>query len=132
MAPMRAVLPTTAALLALAALAGRAQPPEPVKSPRVVDPLKPPPGGILVRGGDPRDVLNQPGAVVISADEYRKILDQIEQLKKQIGPDKPEPPTACRLSGKVEARGNQEVARLTAVFEFRTGPGRTVVLLGLR
>src|SRR5205085_917794 len=47
-------------------------------------------------------------------------------------PDKPEPPSVCGRSGKVEPRGSQDVAMLRTEFQFRTTIPRATVLLGLQ
>src|SRR5712691_7899938 len=96
-------------------------PPEPLKVlPRPLDSLKFPPGTVIVITNDPKDTFQKIDAVVISPDEYKRLLEAAEQAKKQANPDKPEPPSVCRLSGKVETRGLTELVTLKAVFEFTT------------
>src|SRR5260221_14683915 len=104
--------------------AGAAAPPEPLKvPPRPLDSLKLPPGTVIIISSDPKDTFQKIDAVVISPEEYKRLLDAADQLKKQAAPDKPEPPSVCRISGKAEARGQTEVMRLRALFEFTTaGP----------
>jgi hypothetical protein len=67
-----------------------------------------------------------PKAVVLSPEEYQKLLDQIEQLKRQAKPDKPDLPSACRLTGRVEG----DLVYLQAQFEFRTDRAGALVNLG--
>jgi hypothetical protein len=108
-------------------------PSEPIKvMPRLVEAPKLPGGTLVLPSGDSKDPLKNADAVVLSAEEYRKLLDTIEQLKKQVNPDKPEIPSVCRLSGKVELRGQQDIARFQATFEFRTTMPRSVIMLGCR
>ena len=110
-----------------------ADPPEPLKvPPRPLDSLKLPPGTIIVITSDPKDTFQKIDAVVISPEEYKRLLEAADQLKKQATPDKPEPPSVCRLSGKVEMRGKADVMRLRAVFEFTTTAAKAVVPLGGR
>src|SRR5579859_473308 len=116
----------------LAALAAD-PPPETLKvPPRPLDSLKLPPGTIIVITSDPKETFQKIDAVVISPDEYKRLLDAADQLKKQANPDKPEPPSVCRLSGKVETQGLTERVTVRAVFEFTTAAPRTVVPLGGR
>jgi hypothetical protein len=99
---------------------------------RTLDPAKLPPGAVIVISDNPRDALQNVEAVVLSPEEYKKLLDAAEQARKLAAPDKPEPPSVCRLSGRVETRGAQEVAVLRAEFQFRTIAPRATVLLGLQ
>src|SRR5262245_24836910 len=102
-----------AVLLASAGTVAAADPPRPTVSepikvmPRLVEQGKSPNGVFLVPNGDSKDPLKSGDAVVLSSEEYRKLHETIEQLKKQVNPVKPEIPSICRLSGKVETRGQQ-------------------------
>jgi hypothetical protein len=71
-------------------------------------------------------------AVILSPQEYKKLLDTIEQLKQELQPPKPGIPSICRVSGRVETRGQADLARLRVVFEFRTTAPNTKVALGCR
>ncbi|HLW66950.1 MAG TPA: hypothetical protein VKS79_16665 [Gemmataceae bacterium] len=130
----------TAALIVSVLSAGTlvaADPPrpasEPIKvMPRPVDSGKLPGGALVIPNSDAKEGLKRTDAVVLSAEEYRKLLDTIEQLKKQVNPDKPEIPSVCRLSGRIELRGQQDVAKIQATFEFRTTTPRAVITLGCR
>src|SRR5262249_43334879 len=51
---------------------------------------------------------------------------QIEQLQRQINPDKPAPPGACKLSGAVAG----DVVHLRAEFEFETDKPKAKIALG--
>src|SRR5262245_21583036 len=94
---------TAAAALLLAAPAARAD--EPAKPPakadapksRALDPLKLPPGTVIVISDNPRDALQNVEAVVLTLDEYGKLLDAAEQSKRQAAADRPELPSVCRL-----------------------------------
>jgi hypothetical protein len=66
-----------------------------------------------------------PRAVVLAPDEYEKLLDQIEQLKRRLKPDKPESPSACRISGRIDG----SVAHIQAKFDIRTRTPRALVNL---
>src|SRR6266699_2590471 len=60
------------------------------------------------------------------------LLEAAEQAKRLAAPDKPEPPSVCRLSGRIESRGGKDVAILRVEFQFRTTVPRSAVLLGLQ
>src|SRR4051812_7131893 len=101
-------------LLALA-IARADDPPMPN---RTIDPSKLPPGSVIIISTNPREAFQNVNAVVLSPEEYRKLLDAADQARK--APDKPETPGVCRLSGKIESRGNRDIATLTAAYRFRT------------
>lgn len=106
--------------------------PEPAKSPpRGLDKL--PSGAVYILLDQAKDALQlDPKLVVLSPEEYRRLLDQIEQLKRQVerqrGPNRAEVelPTECKLSGRVEG----DVVRLQALFKFETRQPKTLVALG--
>src|SRR5579871_5764986 len=139
--PIRMATPTTrcaalAAALLLAVAARADEPPkppaaEPARNGRSLDALKLPPGTVILISDNPRDAVPEVGTVVLSADEYRKLRDAADQLQKLAG-DRPETVSACRLSGKVETRGTQEVVILRAEFQFRTAAPRATVSVGLQ
>jgi hypothetical protein len=127
------------ALALLAALAARAadppaKPAEPTPAPaakpesRGLDSLKLPAGAVLVIVEKTRDALQMiPDGVLLTADQYRELMDQIDQLRRQLSAGKrAETPGVCRLSGRVEG----DVVRLQAVFEFQTDRPRALVALG--
>lgn len=101
-------------------------------APRPVEEMKFPPGTVIVVRGDSREGLGKVDAVVLSPDEYRRLLDSIEQLKKQVAPDKHQIPSKCQITGQVELRGQQEVVAVHAVFEFVNSTARSTWFLGLR
>src|SRR5262245_1688753 len=115
-------------LVALVALPGGmpAQQPAPAPSADVaksaakeIDPAKLPPNAILIISQNPRDALQHPDAIILTPEEYKKLLDAADQARKLSAPGKPEPPSVCRLSGRVETRGAHDVAVLRAEFQFR-------------
>jgi hypothetical protein len=67
----------------------------------------------------------EPGAVFLTQEKYKELLDQIAALKRQAGLQK-ETPSSCKLSGRVDG----DLVRLTAEFEFRTAEPRALVSLG--
>ena len=108
---------------------------EPAKSApksRSLDPAKLPPNAVIIVSDNSKDALQNVDAVVLTPDEYKKLLEAAEQAKRLATPDKPESPSVCRLSGRIETRGTQEVAVLRAEFQFRTATPRATVLLGLQ
>lgn len=102
------------------------------KSSRTLDPAKLPPNAVIIVSDNPRDSLQNVEGVVLSPDEYKKLLEAAEQAKKISPADKPEPPSICRISGRIETRGERDVAVLKIVYEFRTTVPRTMVALGLQ
>lgn len=99
--------------------------------PRPLEDLPVPPGTIIVLR-DPRDALGSVQGVVLSAEEYRKLQETIERLRKQATPSRPRVPSLCRFSGKVETRGTQEIVALQVSFEFQASEARSTWLLGFR
>src|SRR5438132_10704992 len=100
-------------LFALGVAGFAADPPEVLKvPPHPLDGLKLPPGAIVVVSGNPRDALDKVDAVVLTPQEYKRLLDTIDQLRKQANPDKPDVPSVCRLSARVEIAGEQERVRI--------------------
>jgi hypothetical protein len=127
--PLR--LTFAALLLALAGLRAD-EPVKPAPKSRSLDPAKLPPNAVIIVSDNPRDALQNVDAVVLTPDEYKKLLDAAAEVKRLGTPDKPEPPSVCRLSGRIETRGTQDVAALRAEFQFRTTFPRSTVLLGLQ
>lgn len=102
--------------------------PEPLKvPPRSLDDFKLPAGTIVVIG-DGKDALKNVDAIVLSPEEYKKLLDTIDQLRKQTNADKPEIPGVCRLTLQLR----DAVVRVRATYEFRTSAPRSLVTLGFR
>lgn len=68
--------------------------------------------------------------VDLSSEDWKKLLEKMEQLQKQVAIRKPLPPSECKLRVKVEKRGELPVAAVTAVLAFRTSEPRTAVAVG--
>lgn len=98
---------------------------EPAK-PRTLENMKLPGGAILVIVKDNvRELF--PNLVLLTPEKYQELLDQVDALKKQIKPPRPEAPSSCKLTnGQVEG----DVVRLQAQFDFRTEKPRTLVTFG--
>jgi hypothetical protein len=87
-----------------------------------------PPGAVIVVV----DSLNQATrllqkSIVLAPEDYQKLLDQIDQLKAQLKPEKPLAPSVCEVTGQVD--GN--LARLRAQFKFITPRPNMTVMLAL-
>lgn len=70
--------------------------------------------------------------VTLSPQELQKLLDQVDQLRKQLAARKAVPPSGCAVRGRVEKRGEQLVAVLKLTCTFRTAAPQTAVSLGGR
>lgn len=100
------------------------------------DGRKPPPldllksaGAIFVLYEEAKETLRMlPKAIVLTPEKYQELLDQLEQLRKQVKPERPQTPSVCKLSGRVD--GN--LIRIKAVFEFKTDRPRASVALACR
>jgi hypothetical protein len=105
--------------------------PEPSKDVPVVrglDDLKNlPPGAVIVICEDYNTAKRfVPKGVLLTAEQYKALLDQIADLKAQLKPEKAAPPGVCVLTG--QADGN--LVRLHALFKFDTTAPNAVVPLG--
>jgi len=120
------------ALILSVALRAADPPPEPLTvPPRPLEELRFPPGTVIVVR-DSREGLGKIDAVVLSPEEYRKLVEAGEQLKKLATPEKPAPPSKCRITAAVEQRGQHEVVRLRVAFEFVSPAGSSTYFLGFR
>ncbi len=131
-----------ACALALALCASLlAQPPEPpskapdaktpakesTKAPAV--PFKLPDGTYLWTGPS----ATEGERVLLTPQQYQKLLDQMEQLKKQLAARKGVAPSRCAIRGRIEKRGEISVAVLKITYAVRTtGPNVAVALGGKR
>ncbi|AMV23088.1 hypothetical protein VT84_01660 [Gemmata sp. SH-PL17] len=70
--------------------------------------------------------------VTLSPQEYQKLLDRVDQLKKELAARKPTAPSGCAIRGRVEKRGEQLVAVLKLTYTFRTTQANTAIALGGR
>lgn len=89
--------------------------------------LKLPDGTFLWTGPGP---VGDGERVLLSPEEHQKLLDQIEQLKKQLAARKGVPPSGCAIRGRVEKRGETAVAALKLTYTFRTSAPNAAVALG--
>ena len=122
------------ATILAAALALAAQPPDPAKKPPDAPKTTPAesPGVKLADGTYLWTGDAVPPSVAVSPQELQKLLDQVEQMKKQLAARKVLPPSSCAVRGKVEKRGDTVVAALKLTFTFRTPAPSTAVSLGGR
>ncbi|HEV8062210.1 MAG TPA: hypothetical protein VGP68_20190, partial [Gemmataceae bacterium] len=101
---------------------------QPEKKPGSVtmDALRLPARAVLVLYDEAKDALQLlPRLIVMTPEEYQRIQDQLEQLRRQVRAEKPEAPSVCKLKGRVDG----DLVRLEAHFEFHTeGPKATVRL----
>ncbi|HLJ98124.1 MAG TPA: hypothetical protein VKU02_33500 [Gemmataceae bacterium] len=95
-------------------------------SPLFLDLLKLPPGAVLVICDEVREALRLvPKAIVLTPQDYQRLLDQSEQSKKT-EPDKPDNPSSCKLTGHVDG----DWAYLRAQFGFKTDRPASLIQLG--
>jgi hypothetical protein len=66
----------------------------------------------------------------LTPQEYQKLLDQLDQLKKQLAARKTVAPSGCAIRARVEKRGDQLVAAIKLTLSFRTTAAQTAVALG--
>jgi hypothetical protein len=99
---------------------------KPLVGPPVGD-LKLPPGAVIVICNQLKTALDMvPGAVVLAPQRYQELMEQLEALKRQLGPRKPVTPTSCILKGQY----TRDLVSFTAEFAFRTDRPNAVVALG--
>ncbi|HMC88091.1 MAG TPA: hypothetical protein VKI17_01020 [Gemmataceae bacterium] len=93
-----------------------------------VETLKLPSGAVIVISGDVKEPLRQAPAraVVLTPEEYQRMLDQIAQLKRQARPEKPVTPSSCKVTGRVEG----SMAYLQVQFDFKTDSANGLIDLG--
>ncbi|QJW97604.1 hypothetical protein FTUN_5179 [Frigoriglobus tundricola] len=128
------------ALLLTSTLGLSAQPPkdEPLKKP--ADPAKAEPKGdakpLVVKLPDGTFLWLGGGAdgerVTLTPQEFQKLLDRVDALKKELAARKPVPPGTCAVRGRIEKRGEQLVAALQFTYAFRTTQAGAAVALGGR
>jgi hypothetical protein len=100
-------------------------------APHSLDGAKLPSGAVIVVTDKPADALRNVNAVVISAGEYKRLLEAAEQTRRGVA-DRAEPPSACHLSGRIELRGATEMAVIRAEFRIRTTTPHASIPLGLQ
>jgi len=64
--------------------------------------------------------------------ETQKLLDQIEQLKKELAAKKGLPPSGCAVHARIEKRGETSVAALKLTYTFRTATPNAAVALAAK
>ncbi len=90
----------------------------------------PVPGGVFIRLSIPTKPKTKADSIVLTAEQYRQLLDRIEKLQAQIDAQRPLRPRSCELEGKLEMHGRQTIVRLRATFKFTTTQPNTIVRLG--
>ncbi len=99
----------------------------PPTSPLSLEALKLPAGAILVICDEAKEALRLiPKAIVLTPEEYQRLLDKIDQLQRQANAEAVQAPSTCKLTGDVEG----DLAHLHALFEFKTDRDRTFVNVG--
>ena len=89
------------------------------------------PDGTVVFFTDQPDLKNAPpDAVLLSAKEYKALLDKSDKLNDLTQSPKPIAPSQCELHGKVVVQGQRSVARFTATYSFMTTSDNQVIALG--
>ncbi|HET6573394.1 MAG TPA: hypothetical protein VFG68_07320 [Fimbriiglobus sp.] len=110
----------------LLAVLAVARPTEPPKASAV----KLPDGTVVFLTKSPDDANPPIEGVYLSPQEYKALVEQAEQFKKLQDSPRPLAPSACRVAGKVEPRGDRTVAALTLTYSFRTTAPKAAVSLG--
>lgn len=70
--------------------------------------------------------------VTLSPQEYQKLVDRADALKKELAARKPVAPSSCAIKARIEKRGDQLVAALKLTYSFRTSHPNAAVALGGR
>jgi hypothetical protein len=70
--------------------------------------------------------------ISLTPQELQKLLDQVDQLRKQLAVRKAVPPSGCAVRARVEKRGEQLVAVVKLTCTFRTTAPQSVISLGGR
>jgi hypothetical protein len=90
-----------------------------------------PSGAIIVVTDKLSDALQKTDAIYLSPEKYQELVDQIENLKKQLAvTEKRLPPSECRIEGRTEEKGSQTFVRLKTTFRFKSITPKTLVFLG--
>jgi hypothetical protein len=76
--------------------------------------------------------VSPPPREASSTQEYQKLLEQLEQLKKELAAKKAAPPSGCAIHARIEKRGESSVAALKLTYGFRTTAANSTVLLGAK
>src|SRR4051794_22999435 len=106
LAPFGLVVPA----MLLVAGSAAAQGPASKQGPAAGFPIFLPGGSVITIGGPPKPPT-KPTDVVLTAEQYKELVDRIEKLQAQLDAQQPARPRSCELEGKVEVRGRQSVVR---------------------
>src|SRR5262245_12617381 len=100
-------------------------PPKPAPAPRELPGIRLPDGTYLWYGpGEGDERIN------LTPQEFQRLVDQLDQLKKQVAAKKAAAPSGCAIRARVEKRGEQLVAVVKLTLSFRTTAPQTPVALG--
>src|SRR5437899_2662258 len=105
------------------------KPSEETKAPpaRSLDAFKLPAGAIFVIGKELGDAIGiSPEMLVLKKEVYQSLTERIDQLERLLQPGKPQPPSVCKISGRIEGDRVHFLIR----YEFATNQARTNVALG--
>jgi hypothetical protein len=80
----------------------------------------------------PRESNKPDERLPLSPQEQQKLLEQIEQLKKELASRKIVAPSGCALHAKIEKRGDTSIATLKLTYTFRTTLANSAVTLGAK
>jgi hypothetical protein len=104
-----------------------ADPRTPLPPSPALDSLGIPPGALVIITDDPKKAQTLvPRAVLLTPQEYQKLQNQIDALRKQAQASKPENPSSCKVKGSIEG----DLARLKIEYEFTTERPNTLINLG--
>lgn len=99
--------------------------PKTAPTPRELPGIRLPDGTYLWTGGGEGDER-----IHLTPQEFQKLLDQLDQLKKQVAARKAVAPSGCAIRARVEKRGEALVAVVKLTLSFRTTAPQTPVALG--
>src|SRR5262249_22851371 len=108
-----------------------ADPTKTAESPKVhlgLEKMKLPAGGVVVVVDEIKEALSLiPKMILMTPEEYQKLLDRLALLEKQVKADK-KSVHVCKLAGRLEG----DFVLLRAEFAFTTEQPWTAVVLGLQ
>jgi hypothetical protein len=111
-----------------------ADPPKKIDPPPSAPPKDPAPQAVKLPDGTFLWLGTGPDGerVTLSPQEYQKLVERAEALKKELAARKPVAPSSCAIKARVEKRGDQLVAALKLTYSFRTSHPNAAVALGGR
>src|SRR5439155_219086 len=89
---------------------------------RSLDTFKLPAGAIFVIEKE----LGHASGVMLTEERYNELMERSEKLERMLQPGKPQPPSVCKISGRIE--GDRVHFRIR--YKFETNKARTTVTLG--